>query len=360
MFKFSSCTVFTLLLILISCSPPAEKISPIRQNITLSVYASGKVLSKNQYEVQPNNTGYIQKIHVSEGDHVQQGTVLFTLTNEATQLNQELARISQSFSERENNTARLKDLVVKINLAQDKMRHDSLLWLRQKNLHKKGIGTRVELEQRQLQYSQSKTELAGLELTHETLSRELQYNAENAQKNFEIARSRANDLKIKSEINGRVYALLKEAGELVNQQSSLAVLGDGEEFILELLVDENDIAQIKPGQNIKVNLDSYRGEVFDAAVTKINPMMDDKTKSFVVEAEFTKSPPQLYPNLTLEANIILQVKKDALMIPSSYILQDSYVLNAAGDTLEVKTGIKNYQHTEIVSGIEVTTELIKP
>ncbi|WP_439481586.1 efflux RND transporter periplasmic adaptor subunit [Cyclobacterium plantarum] len=360
MFKISQITIFSLLVIFISCSTSTEKITPNRQNISLSVYASGKVVSKNQYEVQPNGSGYIQKIFVSEGDIVNKGDILFSLSNEATELNQDMARLSKSFAEKENNVARLKDLEVKIKLAQEKMTHDSLLWERQKKLHDKGIGTNLDLEQRLLQYSQSETELKALHLNQETLIREIEFNAKNAQKNFEIASSLANDLEIKSKIDGKVYSLLKETGELVNQQSKLAVLGNGEEFILELLVDEYDIAQIKTGQEIKINLDSYRGEVFDATVTKIHPIMDDKTKSFVVEAEFTKSPPQLYPNLTLEANIILQTKENALLIPSSYLIQDQYVISIEGDTIGVKTGIKNYQNTEILSGIEETTELIKP
>ncbi|SHN26899.1 RND family efflux transporter, MFP subunit [Cyclobacterium lianum] len=360
MFKVSHIIIFSFLLSYISCTSPSEKIYPARQDITLSVYASGKIKSKQQYVVQPIGNGYIQTIHVSEGQTVREGELLFTLSNEASRLNRDLARLSRSYAEQENNEARLKDLEEKIALARDKKRHDSVLWERQQNLFEKGIGSKLELEQKRLQQAQSQTEFNTLVLNRETLIKELEFNAKNALKNFEIASSMTEDLLIKSKIKGKVYALLREEGELVNQQSNLAVLGDGDEFLLELLVDEYDIAQIDIGQQIKVHLDSYRDQIYDAVVTKILPLMDEKTKSFVVEAEFTNAPPKLYPNLTLEANIILEVKENALIIPSAYLIGERYVIAEEGDTLEVKTGIKNYQDAEIIEGIDENTALLKP
>lgn len=358
--RIASRAIFSCLLISVSCHTQLEKTVPERNNITLSVYASGKVVSKDQYEVKPNTSGYIQEIHVSEGDVVQKGTVLFSLSNETTVLNKEIASLSRSFSERQNNLERLQELEARIDLAQSQMAHDSLLLERQRRLKKSGIGTDLELEQRLLSYAQRKTDYTGLKLKKETLERELAHNEDTAKKNLEIASAVANDLEIKSNIEGKVYSLLMEKGELVNSQNALAIVGDADEFLLELLVDEYDISQIKLGQEAKISLDSYQNQVFDARITKINPMMDAGNKSFVVEASFVSKPPTLYPNLTLEANIIIAIKENALIIPSSFILQGNQVISASGDTLQVKTGIRNYSETEIISGIDEITELIKP
>ncbi|MDN3689250.1 efflux RND transporter periplasmic adaptor subunit [Cyclobacterium jeungdonense] len=358
--RIAASSIFSFLVISVSCHTQVEKIVPERNNITLSVYASGKVVSKDQYEVKPNTAGYIREIHVSEGDLVQKGTVLFSLSNETTLLNEEIASLSRSFSERQNNLERLQELEVQIELAKSEMVHDSILVERQIRLRESGIGTDLELEQRLLSYAQRKTAYTGLKLKKETLDRELDHNENTAKKNLEKASALANDLEIKSNIDGKVYSLLKEKGELVNSQNALAIVGNSDEFLLELLVDEYDISQIQPGQEAKISLDSYQDQVFDARITKINPMMDSGNKSFLVEASFVTKPPTLYPNLTLEANIIIEVKENALLIPSSYIFQGNQVISAEGDTLQVTIGIKNYSETEIISGIDGTTELIKP
>jgi multidrug efflux pump subunit AcrA (membrane-fusion protein) len=107
-------------------------------------------------------------------------------------------------------------------------------------------------------------------------------------------------------------------------------------------------------------MDSYKGEVFDAVVTKIFPIMNERTKTVKVEAGYVQAPPALYPNLTLEANIILQVKENALTLPRKFIINDLYVITTAGDTLPVKTGMKDYQKAEILDGIDETVKVILP
>lgn len=169
-----------------------------------------------------------------------------------------------------------------------------------------------------------------------------------------------NDYTIKSDIEGVVYNINKSKGDMIDVQTPIAVIGDAHVFILEMEVDQNDILKIKKGMSVFVTLDSYKGKVFEAEVTKINPLMNARTQTFMIEAEFIDAPEVLYPNITFEANIILQSKSKALLIPRNYMLNDSTVLIANGDSIIVKTGLKDYQKIEIISGISVNDELIKP
>jgi hypothetical protein len=88
--------------------------------------------------------------------------------------------------------------------------------------------------------------------------------------------------------------------------------------------------------------------------------MNERNKTFIVEAEFIQKPEQIYPNITFEANIIIQEKSEALLIPRTYLLKDSMVIKSGGDTVVVKTGLKDYQKVEILSGIKSDDELLKP
>ena len=45
---------------------------------------------------------------------------------------------------------------------------------------------------------------------------------------------------------------------------------------------------------------------------------------------------------------------------SLYVLNDSIVIKSDGEKVIVKTGLKDYQKIEIVSGISANDELIKP
>jgi multidrug efflux pump subunit AcrA (membrane-fusion protein) len=129
---------------------------------------------------------------------------------------------------------------------------------------------------------------------------------------------------------------------------------------MELNVDEFDIVKIRNGQKIIVRMDSYKNQVFEAKVSVIYPMMDERTRTFKVEAVFLKQPPKLYPNLTLEANIVINEKKNALTIPTNYLVNDSTVILEDGTVKTLKIGLRDYKIAEVISGIDKNTKIKKP
>ncbi|MBD1395737.1 efflux RND transporter periplasmic adaptor subunit [Pontibacter sp. JH31] len=345
---------------LTSCSGKQETTQPTVEDISESVYASGVVKSRNQYQVFPVVSGIIQQILVTEGDTVKKGDVLVKIDNEAARLNTENARLAADYARVSANTEKLTELQEAIDLARSRMRNDSLLLVRQRNLWANQIGTRVELEQRELAYKNAVTAFRSARLRYNDLKKQLDFAARQSQKNLQISQTMSNDYTVKSETNGKVYSMLREKGELVSPQIPVAVIGDAHEFILELQVDEYDIARVKPGQQVLLNLDSYQGQVFEAKVTKINPAMNERTRSFTVEAEFVTQPEALYPNLTIEANIVIQAKKNALTIPREYLVDGGFVLKEKEERVPVKTGLKDYQKVEILEGLTKEDEIVKP
>ncbi|SIT83872.1 efflux RND transporter periplasmic adaptor subunit [Pontibacter indicus] len=349
-----------MLFLLAACGEKQETTQPTVEDISEAVYASGVVKSRNQYQVYPVVSGIIEEILVTEGDTVQRGETLVRISNEAAQLNTENARLAAEYARVGANAEKLTELQENIELARSRMQNDSLLLVRQRNLWASQIGTRVELEQRELAYKNSQTAYRSARLRYNDLKKQLNFAARQSQKNLQISETLRDDYTVKSETNGKVYSVLREKGELVSPQVPIAVLGDADEFILELQVDEYDIARVKPGQQVLLNLDSYRGQVFEGRVTKVNPAMNERTRSFTVEAAFVTKPDALYPNLTTEANIIIQTKKNALTIPREYLVEGTYVLNENDERVPVKTGLKDYQKVEIVEGLSKETVIVKP
>ena len=349
-----------LSIFLFSCGDSVETIRPSIESITSSVYASGTLKSKDQYQAFASVSGIVKQIFVIEGDTVKKGDAILTVSNEVQKLNQENARIVYDYNALSANQGKLNEAASLIEFTGNKMRNDSALFYRQKNLWEQEIGTKVELEQRELALQNSKNTYNSALIRYNDLKRQLNFAASQARKNLSISQSLAGDYTLKSEIDGIVYTIYKLKGEIVSPQTSVAVIGAADKFILEMQVDENDILMIRNGQKVLVNLDSYKGKVFEAMVTRINPLMNERNKTFMVEAEFIKRPQRIYPNITFEANIVIQEKSGVLLIPRSYLLKDSLVIKSSGDTLVVKTGLKDYQKVEILSGINKDDELLKP
>lgn len=354
--------IITLFTLLVSCSKERAHVKPTVSDITESVYASGKVKAEQQYNVYSTVNGILQSILVKAGDSVSIGTPLFVLDNMTSELNSQNALIALQLSEENNksNSDKLKEVEANLELAYQKYLLDSSLFTRQKKLYEQNVGSKLDFEQKQLNLVSSRANYESAEARFKQLKTVLAKELKNAGLNYSISQKLANDFTIKSTVNGRIYDILKEQGELITPQTQLAVVGSGTQFYIELEVDENDISRIKVGQEILVNMDSYKGEVFTAKLSHIYPIMNERTHTFTIKANFVEQPKVLYPNLSLEANIVLNTKKNAIVIPKEYLVDGKFVLISEDEKQEVKTGLKDYKKVEIISGLDSTQYIYKP
>ena len=349
-----------LSLVLIACEKKAETIQPSIEKITYSVYASGIIKSNNQYQVYAKATGIVSDIFVKDGDLIKKGQAILKLSDAAQKLNYENAKLLADFSSSNANKEKLIQAQTELEVAKLKMENESSLLEKQKKLWAQEIGSKNELDQRELSYKNAVSIFNAAKLRSNDLQKQINFQSEQTQRTASISSSSMNDFIVKSEINGRLYSLSKEKGEMVNTQTPIAIIGDATQFYVELQVDEYDISKLKIGQKVFLTLDSYKGEVFEAAVSKLYPIMNEKSKSFKIEAIFTKQPSRLYPNLSTVANIVIEIKEKALTIPRNYLINNEFVLLANKEKRKVVVGLKDYEKVEIISGLTAKELLFKP
>lgn len=358
--KLNHIRIFAGLWLLMACSKKEESISPTTGNITESIYASGTIKSANQYQACVSVSGIIEDIYVQEGQAVEVGTPLLRISNETQKFNLENAKLSANFNDLANNQGKLVEAEAIVQTSKSKLKLDSSLFVRQKALWAQQVGTRVAYEQAELNYQSSKANHVSAQQRLTDLRRLINFSSAQTKKNVQISARQSEDFILKSQVKGTVLNLLKEKGELVSPQTPIAVLGNTQNYILELQVDENDIFQIQRGQKVALTFDAYKNQVFEAEVTKIASIMNERNKTFLVEASFTKAPEKLYPNVTFEANIILRTKQNALILPRNYVKNDSIVTLTDGTTRIVKLGLSDFQKAEIISGLSAKDQVIKP
>ena len=348
------------LILTVGCSHKPVRTKPVVENITESVYAAGTIKAEGQYQVFPTVSGIVENIFVRENDIIKKGTLLMLISNQSVKINRENADLAAHYADIGVNQEKLTDLRNNITLAESKFANDSLLLIRQSNLWKHGIGTKMELEQRQLACQNSKTMLESAKIRYDELFRQLRFDAEQSKNNLAISRSKEGDYAINSEMDGRIYKIYPEKGEIINPQMPIAIVGDANHFRMDLSVDEYDIVKIRAGQLVLLTMDSYKGELFNARISRIDPFMNERTKTFIVEAVFMNQPPVLYPNLSVEANIIVSTKEHVITIPRNYLVDDSMVLQKNNTKKPVRVGLKDYQKVEIVSGLSTDEDIYKP
>jgi multidrug efflux pump subunit AcrA (membrane-fusion protein) len=345
--------------LIISCSSRTESITPEFKPITESVYATGVIKSENQYEVFAPTNGIIEKFFVKEGQKVKMGASIFKIDNRNQQIATENARLNSATSDYVINTDKLNAAKKAIRLAKQIFKHDSLQFQRQSNLWKENVGSKIELEQTQLNLEKSKLEIERAQSNFEDLQRQIKLASDQSKNNLRIAQIMEDNFIVKSEVDGVIYKIIKKEGELSDGREAIAIIGT-EAFIIELSIDEKDIIKLNKNQQVIIRMDSYDKQVFEGRIIAIEPIMNTRTRSFQAEAIFKNKPPKLFPNLTVEANIVIQTKKEALTIPRRYLVNDSTVMLSTGEMQIVKIGLMDYEIVEVLSGIDQNTSLQLP
>ncbi|GAA0194050.1 efflux RND transporter periplasmic adaptor subunit [Fulvivirga kasyanovii] len=350
-----------LIVLMISCGNDEERIRPQLGSITESVYASLTVQPDSLYDAHAAVGGIVAKVFVEEGENVSKGSEIMQITNDAPELNSQKAKLALELA-RENlkgNTAILKELNEDLEVARLKLKQDSLNYYRQKKLWEQNVGTQNEFDARKTAYEISQKNLLALKNRYKRTKNELQTQLEQAEVSYQTSLVASRDYTVKSELNGTVYSIYKEPGELVSLQEPVASVGSANNFIIEMLIDEVDIARVKVGQQVLITLDAYEGEVYMATLTKIYPQKNTRTQTFAAEARFIEPPAILYPGLSGEANIVISKKDKVVIIPRNYLVGEDQVKTDDG-LITVKTGIYSMEKIEILAGLDTGTYIYKP
>lgn len=354
-------SVFFGLFLFFSCTDSQEKILPSKIRLTESVYASVTVQPDSLYQVYAAVAGILENNLVEEGDTVLKGTPLLQIINTAPKLNTDNALLALRLAQENYNGSStiLSSLKNEIQAAALSFKNDSINFFRQKRLWDQKIGSKVEFDNRKLAYELSRNNLSILKGRYDRTKNELQTQVRQARNNYKAAQVSTKDFTVTSKINGKVYALLKEAGEIATTMEPLAAVGSASVFVIKMLVDEVDIVKLVVGQKTLITLDAYPMEVFTAQVTKIYPRKDERSQTFTVEAIFNEPPKTLYPGFAGEGNIVVAQKENALTIPKTYLMAGNKVQTANG-IIEVVVGFQNLDVVEILEGLDEHTELLKP
>ena len=337
------------------------------QEMTEAVYASGNILPKEEYKVFAMAEGIVSKKMVNEGDTVQAGQTLFIINNQQQQIRLNNAQEAYQIAQKNYNyTASpvLKELETAIRTAQTQMKNDSMNYIRFKNLWQENATSKVEYDKYTLIYENSKNNFLLQKARYEKAKNDLLLNLQNTQSQVQLNAEINQDYTAKSIFEGRVYEIYKEVGEAVRKGEVIALLGSHQKFYLQMSIDETDIDKVKVGQQVLVKVDIRKDKIFRAKVSKVYPRLNRQNQSFRVDAELvTDSNLEGFSGLTAEANIIVQSKPKAIVVPKVYLAgQDSLWIekNGTKQKIAVKKGVENFEWVEISTGLENNTKVLKP
>lgn len=352
--------VMVLITLLTSCTQK-EITSPAKKNIEDAVFASGYTEQENNYTVSAKVDGIITLLPVKEGDAVIKGNLIAIVESEVqnNQLQDALVVYKDAVNNAAPSSPQLQQLQTQIEQTQQQLDFDKENYLRYKDLWNKKSVSQLDFEKVELQYKTSQKNLTGLQKQYQEVQDALQLSVKRSLVQVNTQQSLLQDYKLITEASGEVIDVFKKQGELVRKGEVIAKIGSGD-YIIRLFVSEDDITKVNVGQTVAININTYPNQTFQAKVTKVFPAFDESEQSYIVEAQFSQLPEKMFSGTQLQANIETGNRKNVLVIPTDYISKGNFVLLENGEEKQIKTGSKNSEWTEVVSGIAEGDVIVKP
>ncbi|HKM72262.1 MAG TPA: efflux RND transporter periplasmic adaptor subunit [Stellaceae bacterium] len=159
-------------------------------------------------------------------------------------------------------------------------------------------------------------------------------------------------LQLVAPADGTVIRRDGEIGQMIGANQTVFWLYSNAPLRISAEVDEEDIAQVRPGQQVLIRTDGFPGQTFHGQVQAVTPKGDPVARSYRVRISLPAGTP-LMIGMTTETNIILRQSDHALLLPAESVQQDTVwrVDNGRLSPQKVRVGAKGATEVEILEGV---------
>lgn len=302
--------------------------SVLTEDFEERIEASGELRAKDRAEIASEIAGAVTAIAADEGDAVEAGALLLAIDPEKRKLEVQNARAMYQES-----AAALAEA------GRDAERV--------RRLHSQGIASESNLDAKE-------TELARTRSRHAASKAQLG-----------VSERALRDASVRAPFAGFVARREVSRGEYVQPGQVLFEIVSLDPIELEFNLAERDSARVAIGQQVRVGVAPYPGEVFVGKVSVVAPVLDARTRTLRVKARIDNADGRLRPGLFARTDLGIARRESLLWVP-----EESVLLRAQGQIVwvvdpenrvrkvYVKTGVQTGDRIEILSGISPSDEIV--
>ena len=366
-----------------SADIPESRLATVeRGTIARSVVATGKIEPITKVEIKSKANGIIKVLGVEVDQEVEAGTVLIELDREnllarvrearATLLG---ARAALQASEAQYEKSRVEAEGPEVEFA--RRSHE-----RARSLFQQKLIAQHQLEEARTSLDQAENRRRAAESQLSVAKArvaEASANVAQAQASVERAEEELANATIRAPIRGRILARDVEVGSPVSSilnmgaaATPVITMGDISHVFVRGRVDETEIGNLRLGQPARITVETFKDRTFHGKVTQISPMgvERDNVTNFEVRVSIDNPGNELKANMTANAEIVLEERAGALIVPEAAISYDAK-RSASVDLLDatqrngrrripIKVGISNGTRTQVIEGVKDGDRVVLP
>ncbi len=310
---------------------------------------AGTVKACRRAKLAPSSGGLIYRLKVKESDRVKKGQVLIELWDKDL-----LAQKNLATQQMASSLDHAKEICTLATAAASDARRKSIL-------REKGFISAEALENAQ---SQAKSKQASCDAAHAAIKE--------ARARIALAEAGIEKSTVVAPFDGIVAKVSGELGEFTTPSPpgiptppAIDLIDDSCLYVTAPM-DEVDAPAIHLGMPARITLDAFPGRHFSGKVSRIAPYVLDvekQSRTVDVDVDFVdkEDAKRLLVGYSADAEVILGSHPDVLRIPTRALFEGNKVLVLENGTLEekkVKTGLSNWEYTEVLSGLDAGQEVV--
>ncbi len=268
-----------------------EKVIPVKGQIIIEqpfeeiVTASGVIEAWHRAYIGSETGGRVMQWHAEVGDRLRKDATV-------VQLDDQIAALSLQQAEAALSVARV---------AETKLKHDLS---RLRNLHKQGDLSDNQIEEAELNYESSNS------------------NLESAEAAAGLAQRAYDETAVKMPFPGHVASRMVEVGQILAPGIPVAEVVQADPIRLSISFSEQDIVRVMRGQKAVVKVVGHGSREFSGKVHAVGVAADAITRLFPVELRIPNRDMELKPGMAATVEIAVTEHDRALVVPLESITND--------------------------------------
>lgn len=344
-----------------------QKITVERGTLITSISASGQMASVGTMTVTTQASGLVKNVYVKNGDFVIAGQNLMELTLDQSG-QQKMTQAWSGYLSAKNSLD--STLANQFTLQSDLFnKWKTFLDLAQSSSYQNPDGS-PRLDMRALpQFATVQNDWLAAEAKYknsQAVIAQTQVSITSAWLSYQL-----NSSLITAPMSGTVSDLTLAPGMSLNTNSTtttnkVASIRTDNPPIAQFNLSEIDINKVNLGQKATLTIDALKGQTFTGKVIGIDKTgtITSGVTTYPITIQFDTTNDRILANMSVTANIIINVKDNTLLLPTSAVQTQAgqttvrMIKNGQIQEVTVETGLSSETQTEILSGVNVGDEVV--
>jgi len=154
---------------------------------------------------------------------------------------------------------------------------------------------------------------------------------------------------LRAHFDGRLGITTVNPGQYLNTGDKVVTLQELDPVYVDFRLPQEQLAQVRPGLEVRLTLDAFPGESFTGKINAVDPLVDSSSRNFQAEATVPNPTRKLLPGMFVRVAVLSSTQQHYLTLP-----QTSITFNPYGSTVFLvekdAKGNRTAQQTFVTTG----------